>query len=197
MKWFIPDLFFTWLDWVLIYFLVPQCFGLFPPDSNSCSVSMSDFLWSHGPQHTRLPCSSLSPGVCSNACPLSQWWHPAISSSIILFSCPHVNLDGPTELQLLKEDVLPYQVYIDLLGKVVFWNKNIACTLKVKVTYPQSCLTLCDPMDCSPGSSIHGIFQARILEWVAISFSRRSSQPRDWTPVSRIVGRCFTVLSHQ
>ena len=46
--------------------------------------------------------------------------------------------------------------------------------------------------DCSPpGSSVHGIFQARILEWVAISFSRRSSQPRDWTRVSRIVGRCL------
>ena len=44
----------------------------------------------------------------------------------------------------------------------------------------QSCLTLCDPMDCSlPRSSIHGIFQARVLEWVVISFSRRSSQPRD------------------
>jgi len=49
----------------------------------------------------------------------------------------------------------------------------------------QSCPTLCNYMDCSPpGSSVHGIFQARILEWVAISFSRRSSQPRDWTPVS-------------
>ena len=58
----------------------------------------------------------------------------------------------------------------------------------------QSCLTLCDPMDCSlPGSSVHGIFQARILEWVAISFSRGSSRPRDWTRVSRIVGRRFTV----
>ena len=44
----------------------------------------------------------------------------------------------------------------------------------------QSCLTLCDPMDCSPpGSSVHGFLQARILEWVAISFSRGSSQPRD------------------
>ena len=41
----------------------------------------------------------------------------------------------------------------------------------------QSCLTLCDPMDCSPlGSSVHGILQAKILEWVAISFSRESSQ---------------------
>ena len=58
----------------------------------------------------------------------------------------------------------------------------------------QSCLTLCDPMDCSlPGSTIHGIFQARILEWVAISFSRRSSLPRDWTQVSCIVGRHFTI----
>ena len=54
----------------------------------------------------------------------------------------------------------------------------------------QSCPTLCSPMDCSlPGSSIHGIFQARVLQLVAISFSRRSSRPRDWTPVSRIVGR--------
>ena len=49
-------------------------------------------------------------------------------------------------------------------------------------------------MDCRPpGSSIHGIFQARTLEWVAISFSRRSSHLRDWTRVSRVVGRCFTV----
>ena len=44
-----------------------------------------------------------------------------------------------------------------------------------------------------PGSSVHGIFQARILEWIAISFSRGSSWPRDWTQVSRTVGRCFTV----
>ena len=58
----------------------------------------------------------------------------------------------------------------------------------------QLCLTLRDPMDCSlPGSSIHGIFQARVLEWVAISFSRGSSQPRDRTQVSLIAGRCFTI----
>ena len=52
----------------------------------------------------------------------------------------------------------------------------------------------CNPMDCSPpGSSVHGIFQARVLEWVAIVFSRGSSQPRNRTQVSRIVGRLFTV----
>ena len=56
------------------------------------------------------------------------------------------------------------------------------------------CPTLCDPMDCSlPGSSVHGIFQARILEWVAISFSRGSSQPRDQTQVSHNAGRLFTI----
>ena len=58
----------------------------------------------------------------------------------------------------------------------------------------QSCPTLCDPVDCSlPGSSVHGIFQAIVLEWIAISFSRGSSQPRDRTWVSSIVDRRFTV----
>ena len=64
----------------------------------------------------------------------------------------------------------------------------------VKVKVAQSCPTLCDPMDCSlPHSSVHGIFQARVLEWVAISFSRGSSRPRDRTQISGIVGRCFTI----
>ena len=58
----------------------------------------------------------------------------------------------------------------------------------------QSCPTLCSPMDCSlPGSSVHGIFQAIVLEWIAISFSRGSSQPRAQTPVSHIVDRHFIV----
>ena len=66
--------------------------------------------------------------------------------------------------------------------------------LQVKSEVTQSCLTLCDPMDCSlPGLSVPGIFQARVLEWVAVSFSRGSSQPRDWTRVSHIGGRCFNL----
>ena len=57
-----------------------------------------------------------------------------------------------------------------------------------------SCPTLCDPMDCSqPGSSVHGILQARVLKWVAISFSRGSSRIRDQTQLSRIAGRCFNL----
>ena len=57
-----------------------------------------------------------------------------------------------------------------------------------------SCVCLfCDPMDCSPpGSSVHGIFQARIRKWVAISLSRASSWPRDQIPISCVVGRFFT-----
>ena len=58
----------------------------------------------------------------------------------------------------------------------------------------QSCPTVCDPVDCSlPGFSVHWIFQARVLEWVALSFSRGSSWPRDRTQVSCIAGRCFTL----
>ena len=58
----------------------------------------------------------------------------------------------------------------------------------------QSCLAFCNPMDHSPpGSTVHGIFQARILEWVVISCSKGSSQPRDWTWVFRIAGRYFNI----
>ena len=63
----------------------------------------------------------------------------------------------------------------------------------MKAIVTQLCLTLYDPMDCSPpGSSVHGILQARILECVAISFSRGSSQPRDRARVSYIEGGFFT-----
>ena len=62
----------------------------------------------------------------------------------------------------------------------------------------QLCQTLCDPTDCRPpGSSVQGILQAGILEWVAISFSRGSPGPRDQTHVSCIAGGFFLPLSHQ
>ena len=65
-------------------------------------------------------------------------------------------------------------------------TSQMASSVKVKVT--QSCLTLCDPRDYA----VHGIFQTRILEQVAFPFSRGSSQPKDWTQVSRIAGGFFT-----
>ena len=62
------------------------------------------------------------------------------------------------------------------------------------VSVGQSCLTLCDPMNCTlPGSSVHGVLQARILEWVVIPFSRGSYQSRDGTWVSHIASRFFTI----
>ena len=73
---------------------------------------------------------------------------------------------------------------------------SLACLIITKTllcSITQSCSTLWDPIDCSlPDSSVHGISQARILEWVAISFSRGSSQPRNQTGVSCIAGRFFT-----
>ena len=68
----------------------------------------------------------------------------------------------------------------------------------VVVLVAQSCLTLCDPTDSNPpGSSVYGILQARILEWIATPFSRGSSQPREWTWVSCVAGRLFYRLSHK
>ena len=66
---------------------------------------------------------------------------------------------------------------------------------KMKVLVTQSCPTLYDSMDCrQPGSSVHGILQARIWEWVAMSFSRVSSQPRNRSQVPRIAGGFFTSI---
>ena len=75
------------------------------------------------------------------------------------------------------------------------WNPSLhGKKCKVEVLVTQLCPTLCDPMDCSPPvSSVHEILQARILESVAIPFSRGSSRLRDGTQVSRIAGRGFTI----
>ena len=71
--------------------------------------------------------------------------------------------------------------------------KHIVCAACMHAWLLHSCLTLCDPMDCSlPGASVHGILCARILEWVAVCFSRRSSQLRDQSSISCIAGRFFT-----
>ena len=66
--------------------------------------------------------------------------------------------------------------------------------VKVRVLVTQPCPALCNPMDCSPpGSSVYGILQARILEWIAIPFSRGFSQPRDQTQVSCIASEFFSI----
>ena len=72
----------------------------------------------------------------------------------------------------------------------------MACAtyLEVKALVAETCPTLCSRMDYSlRGASVHGILQARILEWVAMTVSRRPPEPRDQTQVSRIAGRFFTI----
>ena len=79
------------------------------------------------------------------------------------------------------------------------WSIFSSMTLvKVNVLVAQLCLTLCNPMDCSLlGSSVHEIFQWRILEWVAVCFSKGSFWPRDQTQVSFIAGRFFTIWANR
>ena len=101
-----------------------------------------------------------------------------------------------TEPEIFTTDLLSLLLLLLLPANRLFF-----CFLKFIITeseVTQSCLTFCDPMDrYLPGSSAHGIFQAKVLEWVAISFSRGSFQASDRTRVSRIAGRMLYHLSHQ
>ena len=93
-----------------------------------------------------------------------------------------------------KKHYLKHDVFLNRSGWQEWQWGGLRCKWHPESEVAQSYPTLYDPMDCSPpGSYIHGIFQARILEWVAISFSRGSSRPRDRTRVSHIVGRLFTI----
>ena len=76
----------------------------------------------------------------------------------------------------------------------IYSSELIRAVSHVKVLVAWLCLTLCRPMDYSPpGSSVHGILQARILEWIAIPFSKCSSGPRNQIQVSCIAGRFFSI----
>ena len=91
-----------------------------------------------------------------------------------------------------KRQWCPYQSIVIYIKPLT--GRGPSTLLAFDSEVAQSCLTLWDSMDCSlPGSSIHGIFQARILERVAISFSRGSSWPRDQTGVPCTADRLFTL----
>ena len=111
------------------------------------------------------------------------------------------HLSNRTDFIFTVSIVLPFLEchIVEVTQKVAFsdwflWLGFYYYKEKKKKKVAQSCLTLYEPLDCSPpGTSAHGIFQARILEWVAIPFSRGSSWPRDRTQVSCIAGRCFNL----
>ena len=94
-----------------------------------------------------------------------------------------------TAIETMQNEMHRKQEFLNLKGLLV------SCSTTSAVLSSQSCMTLCEPMDCSPpGSSVHSISQARKLEWVAISFSRGSSRPREWTCISCI--SCIARLIH-
>ena len=109
-----------------------------------------------------------------------SWLHyqSEAETSNFLFS---IDLD-----QHAKQRGLLYHVHVQVRGFKP--SRDIFPRPQDEVKVAQSCLTLCDPMD----SSVHGILEARILEWVAFPFSRGSSQPRDQTQISHTAGRFFT-----
>ena len=99
---------------------------------------------------------------------------------------PHPHLEYlPWTVVWEKQPVCLLLHYISGLHSVVWPTLTEQDTSVRELVYAQPCPTLYDPMDCSPpGSSVHGVSQARILEWVAIPFSRGSSQFKDRTPIS-------------
>ena len=99
---------------------------------------------------------------------------------------------GPDHKWFYIPDIRALSVKVNDIEDHLFKNSRLWSNLCVCVCVlvAQSCLIVCDSTDYSlPGSSVHGIFQAKILDWVAIPFSRGSSQPRDQTLVSCIAGR--------
>ena len=144
---------------------------------------MSDSLRPHKSQHARPPCPSPTPGVHSDSRPSSQWCHPAISSSVVPLGIPKPNW---------TKYVLSQPETSMLYGP---WNHRVFSPL-IKLAKLSRVDLHPFFVQCSQ-ASVHGIFQARILEWVAISFSMESSQPRDWTRVSCIAGgQILYQLSH-
>ena len=153
-------------------------------------------LCNPGLQHTRPPCPSPSPGACSNSCPLSQWCHPTISSSVVPFSSCLQSFPASGSF-LMSLAAAAAAAAKSLQSYPTLWphrwqptqlcshwdspgkNAGVGCHFLLQCTkvkseseVAQSRPTSRDPMDCSlPGSSIHGILQARVLEWVAIAFS--------------------------
>ena len=161
-------------------------------------VDFVEDMWDHGERSTHRKIHS------------SLFAFPSLSSTLILSRSKvnsslgflHSNLASLVleHVRVSSFVLAPYpsifsSKYCALLEKISGRQKKKSHLPYSRVSeIAQSCPALCDPMDCSlPGSSIHGIFQARILEWVAISFSRGSSRPRDQTWVSHIVGRRFTL----
>ena len=123
---------------------------------------------------------------------LWQSWDGVVSSVRQPFVLKLVS--EPQTLCHLSETGAAWKSDCHLFKGSMVTHTCVCVCVYVCVLVAQLCPTLCDPMNCSlPGPSVHGILQPRIPEWVAIPFSRGSSQPRDWIWVCCLAGRFFTV----
>ena len=111
---------------------------------------MSDSLRPHEPQHTRPPCLSPTPRVYPNPCPLSQWWHPTISSSVVSFSSLPQSFPASGSFPMSQFFASGDQsIGVSASASVLQMNIQFS-------SVSQSCLTLCDSMNCStPGLPVH------------------------------------------
>ena len=137
--------------------------------------------------------------------PMPHWWGTLVDGPRLLWQLPWLFLEQTGHVTTLTKS-LSYKGNLASLGNtpgcarvaslsmhMIYCGRQwglpqVLASKKVKVKVAQWCLTLCEPMECT----VHGILQARILEWVAFPFSRGSSQHRNQTRVSCIVGRFFT-----
>ena len=156
---------------------------------------VSDSLRPHGLQQSRLPCHSPSPGVCSYSCPLSRWCHLIVKLILKMSLYQYLAaLHADNSWSFSDSQLCPWSRFeCFTVTLCIFchyhntWSESESVSLLVM-------LDSCDSMDYSlPSCSAHGILEARVLEWVTISFSRESSWPRDRTWVSLIAGRFITV----
>ena len=143
-----------------------QCVGSFHFPQSWCKSSCACWRWIPAPRGS-WPCAA-----CRGGESVSNLAVLRVSDCGAYCLCPFT-------LKSLTWNVKWMNIFLGIF--------QVNSSLKVKVLVAQSCPTLCDPRDCSPpGTSAQGIFQAIILEWVAVSFFRGSSWPRDWTHISYI-----------
>ena len=178
---------------------------------------MSNFLWPHGLQHARLPCPSLSPGVCTNSFPLSLWYHPTILPSVAP-SLPAFNLSqdkGPqfSAVQLLSHVQLfatPWtaarHTFLSITNS---WS--LLKLMSIEMLIPSNHLTLCHPLLLPPSifPSIRAFYKKSVLlikwpKYWSFSFSISPSNEHsglisfrmDWLDLLSVQGTLTSLLQH-